>query len=128
MNTDSIGIDRVCNIQNLIDTRILLGELTSMGSISLDVGSGVSKVDVLGLGCDWTDDELRGHHPGNILHHSWIPINLGRFMWARCNIYGIVGVITVINVVSGETKISIMLPRWIGGDQKTEEGRVSGLG
>ena len=59
--TGSFGIDQVCCIQHLIENRILIRALSYVGSTSQVVGAGASKVAVLGLGCNRTNDELRGH-------------------------------------------------------------------
>ena len=79
-NTGSVGIERVCHIKHLVETRIVIRASESVGYTSQDVGDGVIKVSVLGLDCGHTDDELRLHHPCKILQHAWILIYLGGFM------------------------------------------------
>ena len=108
--TDRIGIDQVCHIQHLIDTRVIIGAQKSLGSTSQDVGAGVLKVAVLCIGCYCTDNELQVHCPGKILHHACILMDCCGFMWDRCNLSDVVWFITVINVVSGSINIFIVLP------------------
>ena len=112
---DSIGINRVCHIEHLVDTCVVLGEAASIGSTSQYVGSGVSKVAVLSCSCIRTDYDLRGHLTGKILQHAGILMYAGSFIWAQCSLYEVVGLIIVIDVVTdpilfiGGINISIML-------------------
>ena len=124
MKTNSFGVDQVCHIKHLDETRILLRALASVGFTGRYVGAGFSKISVLGIGCGRTDDDMWGHLSGKILYHVWILIYLGGFISSICNLSDVVGIITFINFVYGGINISIILSWWRGWAQKTE-GRAS---
>ena len=69
-----------------------------MESTSGYVGSGVSEIVILCLGCHCTDDDLRVNFPLIFIPHSWNVIALGRIMGARNNVVvgGIIGVIFLL--------------------------------
>ena len=122
MQIYSVGINRLYHINHLVDLRVVLRAEASVGSTSQYFGAGVIKVDVLSLGCISRVDGLHDHHPGKILPHLRILMDVGGFICdcIVCSLSEVERIIIVINVDSASIiciwgiNISNMLPRWHG--------------